>query len=365
MQNTSLLTNRIGQDQSQLIKVARVVCIIFMMTTHIWPGSDRILAASQPFAIEAFFVLVVDSLGRASVPLLSLISGLLIVHSFDRRHAIAVMKTKPATLLVPMIVWSIPVVLLLFVEQRVRGETGLAPDTLMEWLNSFFALTASPANGPLHFLREIFIMSCYAWLVLTIYRRSPKISYLVMFGIFLLEQMPSGFLLFRNQIATFYLVGMALALAGQARWTPGWPLVLSLLAFFIITSLFDLPTQTKDNFFAFRFFEHVPRIAMSLLMWRLAYELVMRNSRITGWLSWLEPHIFTIFCSHAITIKFFGGVAHVLKWSESDPWYILIFLVQIPICLIVGIIASKILTPLPWLRGKMTREKKAYPSGAI
>lgn len=357
MQKSHLLTSRIGQDQSQLIKVARVVCIIFMMTTHIWPGSDRILAASQPLPIEAFFVLIVDSLGRASVPLLSLISGLLIVHSFDRRSPLAVMKTKPATLLVPMIIWSIPVVLLLFVEEKVRRETGLAPNNAMEWLNAFFALTESPANGPLHFLREIFIMSCYACGVLAVYRRFPKAAYLLMAGIFLLEQIPGGFLLFRNQIATFYLAGMALALAGQARWTPGWPLVLGLLAFFMGVSYLDLATRTEDNFLAFRFFEHVPRIAMSLLMWRLSYEIVRRCGGFTNMLSWLEPHIFTIFCSHAITIKFIGGLAHVFQWSENDPWYILIFLMQIPICVIAGIIASKILTPFPWLRGKMTRAK--------
>lgn len=355
VQKINLLTSRIGQDQSQLIKVARVVCIIFMMTTHIWPGSDRILTASQPLPIEAFFILIVDSLGRASVPLLSLISGVLIVHSFDRRDAVSVMKTKPATLLVPMVVWSIPMVLLLFVEQRVRGETGLAPSHMMEWLNSFFALTQSPANGPLHFLREIFIMSCYAWLVLTVYRRFPKAAFGLMAGIFLLEQIPGGFLLFRNQIATFYLGGMALALAGQARWTPGWRLVLVLLAFFSGASYFDLAARTEDNFFAFRFFEHVPRIAMSLLMWRLAYEVVKRSAGFTNLLSRIEPHIFTIFCSHAITVKFFGGLAHVFQWSEGDPWYILIFLVQIPICVVVGIIASKLLTPVPWLRGKMTK----------
>jgi hypothetical protein len=66
----------VNQASSTTIKMARVLCIIFMTSTHAWPGSERMLSADAPAIAQAFYFLVVDVFGRASVPLLSLMSGL-------------------------------------------------------------------------------------------------------------------------------------------------------------------------------------------------------------------------------------------------------------------------------------------------
>ena len=348
---------RIGTEQSQLIKVARVVCIIFMMTTHVWPGSDRILAAETWPAQHLFFIIVVDLLGRAAVPLLSLISGLLFVHSVASRGTLSVLRTKPLTLLIPMVFWSVPMVALMFVERKLTGSASGWPETILDWANTLFSITSGPANGPLHFLREIFVMCCYASVILIVYRRSVLMALILMAAIFLIEQQPGGFIMFRSQIVTFFFFGMLLALAGQARWTPGWPLVLVLVLIAVTAYVLDFGAWAQGNHFMTRIAEHVPRIGMSFLMWRISYEIVRIGGRLMASLTFLEPHIFTIFCAHRIVAGFVGGFALYLGWSENDPYYLLLFLVQLPICIAAGYIASRILMPFPWLRGQTARNK--------
>ena len=67
------------RDLSDAIRIARVVCILSMVSVHVWPGATRVLAADTPFS--GFFQVMIEYLGRGSVPLLSLVSGYLLTIS--------------------------------------------------------------------------------------------------------------------------------------------------------------------------------------------------------------------------------------------------------------------------------------------
>ena len=302
-------------------------------------------------------MIVIEGLGRASVPLLSVISGILFVQSFVRRPATSILKAKVKTLIVPMVVWSVPMLALVLAESTLTGKPTLPLDNALDWINSLFALTSSPANIPLHFLRDVFLMAIYGCAILTVYRKSKVAGTILGVAIFLIEQIPGGFLLFRNQIATMYIFGLFLALLGHANWKPGWLLVTLLVGVMMAANTFDILETSPANNFFFRVSERVPRIAMSFLMWRIAYEIAVRPNCLRELCLGIEPHIFTIFCAHAILAACVGGAAQIFGVREDATYYPVIFIGQIIMFVVVGSILSRMLTPFPWLRGKARVER--------
>lgn len=340
----------IDESQSGTIKIARVLCIAFMMTTHAWPGSDRILAADVPAAFHVFYVIVVDSLGRASVPLLSVISGLLLFQSLQNTNAASVISGKIQTLIIPMVFWSLPLVVIMLVEPYVKNSPAPNLD-FMDWVNLFFAVTDGPANGPLHFFREIFIMSIYGAIVFWVWRINRIAATCTAIAIALLEQIPGGFLLFRNQIAAMYIFGFLLAGWGQARWKPKWALSAACLLFYVLFQLFAPTNPEEQGIIMQRFWEVAPRAAMAMVMWRISASLLEVHS-VGPKIMALEPHIFVIFCNHIIVVKFVALIALFLGWSELSEFYPFILMGQITLFIAVGFFLSLVLTPLPLLRGK-------------
>lgn len=354
---------RVGATQSATIKIARVLCIIFMTSTHAWPGSGRMLDADAPLFAQAFYWVVVDMFGRASVPLLSLMSGLLFVSSFYRRGTFSVIRGKFKTLIVPMVAWSIPMIAILFAEPLVTGAPALQWSG-MDWANALFSITASPANGPLHFFRDIFIMALYGCLILALFRWNRAAGVVLAVGIALLEQKAGGFLLFRNQIAFLYIAGLLLAVGGHVGWRPGWLVVSAGLICYALVWYAGLLEGEPRNLLEQRTAELVPRIAVSLLMWRLAFLLASRAKGLREALIRLEPHIFVVFCCHALLVKPFGLLALVFGWSENSAYHPLILLLQMATFIVAGVVLSQLLKPFPWLRGKTRRERDA-PAGDL
>lgn len=343
------------RDTSRSVAIARVVCILFMMTNHIWPGSERVLAAVDGPVETVFYDVVVDHLGRASVPLLSLFSGLLFVGTFARAGGpLPVLAGKFRSLIVPMALWSLPMLVLLHLKGIYLGQPFDWPDSLRDWGNALFAIRGFPANTPLLFLREIFVMCVLGAGVLLLWRRSPVAGVALALLILVLMHRPGGFILFRSFIGTAFFLGMGVALAGRANWAPSWPLVLGVLVLYLalfFSGLFAVrtgPAGISEGY--------TTRIAMCLLMWRVCRDMAEGKAEwLTGKVLALEPHIFIIFCTHAITAFFVGGLADVMGWHETDRAYVILFLGQIVLIVVAGVIASKLVRPFPILSGGRKR----------
>jgi hypothetical protein len=309
------------------------------------------LAADAPALAQAFYFLMIDVLGRASVPLLSLLSGVLLVASFHNRGSRSVLGSKVQTLIIPMIAWSLPMALILFAEPFVTGDPKLVWSGA-DWVNALFSVSASPANGPLHFFRDVFIMAIYGCLILTVFRLNKAAGIMLAVLVALVEQKTGGFLLFRNQIAIFFVAGMLLAMLGRANWHPSWRVVAAVMACLGLVWSIGLFDGQPQNLLQQRAAELLPRLAVSLLMWRLAYTNAERVDSLRQVLLRIEPHIFVVFCSHAIMVKPFGLLAAMLGLSETSAIQPLFLILQITVFVAVGIALSHILAPLPWLRGK-------------
>lgn len=312
------------------------------------------LAADAPAWAQLFYFLVIEVFGRASVPLLSLLSGVLLVVSFQRRSAGAILANKTQTLIIPMVAWSVPMAVILFAEPLMTG----APELMWsgaDWANAFFSVTNSPANGPLHFFRDVFIMAIYGCLILTVFKSNKAAGILLAVLVALVEQKAGGFLMLRNQIAVFFVAGMLLAMLGRANWHPSWRIVaaaMACLGFAWSMGLFDGQPQ---SLLQQRTAELLPRLAVSLLMWRLAFAVARRASGLRQLLLKIEPHIFVVFCSHAIMVKPFALLALLCGLSETSAFHPLFLLLQMTVFVVAGIMLSHLLAPVPWLRGKVWR----------
>jgi hypothetical protein len=318
----------LAPETSDAIRIARVLCIVSMVSVHVWPGATEVLAAESPF--HWLYLVVVEYLGRGSVPLLSIVSGVLLTVSARKGKPGSLVASKARSLLHPMVVWSALLLALLVAHAIASGDRGRLPHTTLGWINSVFALTAEPINVPLAFLRDVFVSVLIGLVALQINKRSFAACVVFLVAVAALEYTLHGVLLLRPQIFIFFAAGVLISLTGQTRFVPAIPLVVAALFADILVRRYlegDIGGYTN-------------RVAMSLFIWRCAIELSRRRNRLTDGIRALEPHIFVIFCSHMITVTFVAALGKALHLQPADPAFLLFWLGQFPAIILVGIAIS-------------------------
>lgn len=324
----------LNRDTSEAIRVARVLCILSMISVHFWPGATIVLHADVPGPIHAFYLVVIDYLGRGSVPLLSTVSGVLLTLSAARKDVpLTLLGSKARTFLLPMIVWSAVMLGLALTYAAVRGDVSELPVGPMGWVNALFALTAPPANVPLAFLRDVFVAAALGLLAIGIHRRSPVVAVLLLVAATLAETLTGGIVLLRPQILTFFSLGIFMSWGGVANFVPRWWLVLAMLTASIVT-LHVLPPVDGPLGEFLR--AYLNRIAMMLLMWRCAIAIVRDGGRAHRAIRQLEPLVFTIFCSHMVMVAFVAVLGKSLHLQVEDPVYPLVFVAQFPLAVLLA-----------------------------
>lgn len=121
---------------STTIKLCRVLCIFFMTYVHIHLFKDPELQSSAVYLTVTTFLR--DIMGRSSVPLLSVISGFLVVGYFGRKSLSSFYYGRMQVLIYPLLFWKIAGLLLIMVMDGWRTPT----------LNNFFPLTGHVAFLP-------------------------------------------------------------------------------------------------------------------------------------------------------------------------------------------------------------------------
>jgi hypothetical protein len=108
----------------------------------------------------------------------------------DRDFRLLIRK-RSAALLSPMIVWNLPLVLLLYVVQasgltsyQFNDSGQMYPFDLMHWINGVFAVTDFPIVGPMHFMRDLYLVSFLAPLMGWAIRKAPVSGLIVVLVIF-------------------------------------------------------------------------------------------------------------------------------------------------------------------------------------
>ena len=207
----------IDSELSLRIRIIRVVCIFFMMYVHVNPGLSG--EALGPFLAIGDNV-IVDFLGRASVPALSLISGFLMVHELQRRHFLRALRNRLRTLLMPMVVWNCIIILfsavifLLLQEKTTVYRELESVDAQKMVVGKLMALRSDGATTALNFLRDLFVCAALSPVLIYLVRRVGFVAVLAGWTVGL------GFgyepLVYRPAILMFYLFGVYCALDQRA-----------------------------------------------------------------------------------------------------------------------------------------------------
>lgn len=277
------------------IAACRVLCIVPVAYVHISMGEgDTLVGAAMQGVLR-------DLLGRSSVLLLSVVSGLLMVRVFSSRSWGAAAWGRVQGLLVPMVVWNGFALATMYALRRPMPQ---------DLVNAVFAVTNHGVTRPLTFLRDLFLISLATPLLVLAIRRlrlwvllplvlmggfvstkpwlahSQILSYFslgVGFGVLQLERLRLvGFV---GRLAPWLLAGLVLVSAAR-------PLTGEALAL-IDTNAFDALVRR-------------PVCASSF--WVLAMRVSEHEPSRRFIRTWLEPAIFAMFLSHALVLRGLRGL---------------------------------------------------------
>ena len=199
---------------SERIAILRYLMIVGIVWLHT-PPYVPLDAVGDAFGfIKAF---VQHGLFRLTVPTLTVISGFLLFGSGLDRRVRDLVRKKGRSLLVPLVLWNLPLVLALYLAQRVGSpehvfRVQLYPLTVPTFLDATFGLRSAPVNYPLNFLRDLLVLALLSPLFGLFLRQAPVIGLGIVAGVFLSGL--DGPLLLRDTMAINFYCGGLLAGCG-------------------------------------------------------------------------------------------------------------------------------------------------------
>lgn len=295
---------------SDRVKVARTLCIFFMMFVHVQTGiGDQVYDRDAGLFDMVYFVFS-RILGLSSVSLLGIISGYFIVSSLAKAGYGGLLQSKLKTLVVPLVAWNLLMLALLVVYGLLSGKWhDMPPFTAIGLADALLALTRWPLDVPLWFLRDLFMCVVLSPLLLAGLRRAPLLTFLALIaytafgdGLYLMQ---------RPQLLLLFATGMWLRIGGLSEAHQDRVATWLALAMVFMVALFiglrveriqlgDMNDQLRLTI------DTMLRLTMAGGIWLLTDAL--RTNRIGELLMKLEPYAFVLFCSHSILFTFAGIV---------------------------------------------------------
>lgn len=344
-----------------------------MMSVHISPGYNA--ANWSPDTIMHWVgALWVDVLGRSSVPTLSVISGFLIALQFGGEPFKDFAWKRFKVLYVPMLFWNFILATMVFLpaslfdlETRNYQLFFDAPLATVIFENFLF-LYGHPANVPIAFMRDLFICSLIAFLLLR-YAHWAIIPTLIL-SIFLWQTNAYGEVILRPSILTFVMAGVMLQSYVGHLTPPIYlrPLFFGLL-FIVIGHFWFGYLMPIEAILPSESWQFMLRLIVTVCM--LDFAGVVSRSNMFDWLKPNEPVAYLSYLSHSVIIlTIWEGLERVIGGVDS-PFYIIFFLTMPPLVFIATRWASPVIDKVPrWLqimtRGKATdRNEKTVGTQAV
>lgn len=195
---------------SNRIAMLRPLLIVAMVYTHL-RGVSSDMSDIAPGLFSHFNAFIIHGLGRGTVPTMSLIAGFLLFSMNLDLQAIKMFKKKFVTLVIPFFAFMLAYFVFAWVCEVAFGWTrfsSLISELGNNWANMLFGLNGYPANGPLHFVRDLIVFVLVAPIVGGIIRTVPVMG-LLGFSVIIGTNM-DGDLIFRGtSFLVFYIGGMA------------------------------------------------------------------------------------------------------------------------------------------------------------
>ncbi len=332
---------RISPSVSERIRLVRVLCILGVVYVHTPPyvhGVPGTLAG-----VDGLIWLIRETIGRTSVPLLSVISGYLAIRLAESRGWLRQMGRKVDTLVVPLLLWN-----LIALAKDFALSSGRAFPSLGQLPQELLGIAGFPHLTPLYFLRDVFV--CYALLPLfvALLRRAcwPTLALLLVNALMDFDRM-----LFTNShIPVFFAAGLAIGI-GAFRVQPllARERLLGVLALGLLALCVTTPFYAADGWASV--FGDRSRSAMLLverfcgvvLFWLLATWAAGRR-QLAERVMVFEPMIFFVFCAHPFIVGLGWMVIHALGGRFGDLAHLSFFVLAPLICLFPSLLAVLLLS---------------------
>ncbi len=267
---------------SQRIDLTRICMIVGIVYLHCPPYVP--IAEIGPGAFDFLKALVQDAMFRATVPVLTVISGYLYFRRFTAEQYVGTVQKKFMTLIVPMVVWNI----IIFADYKAVNimlpNVKIGHDIV--WWNAIFSLTDQPINYPTWFLRDLFALALVGVVFDQLLRRAALPGLLLVAAVFMLN-LDGKFLLNGSMAINFYMGGWIArsrvnVLALDRFWLPGLVAWVGLSALWVAARFEDLT------------FLH---LTMPYCIWPAMAAL--QRTRLAPRLLKLAPFSFAVFLLHA------------------------------------------------------------------
>lgn len=289
----------LATHESRMIDCTRVICISFMMFTHL-----KEYEGSSVYGGDLNFigVLTNDYLGRASVPALSLVSGYLLAIGLKKNRTLSAggfAQRKAKSILLPMLIWNMIYIGVVIAAYLAVGHSHriieiFRDGSTLDVINAFTALTDTPANFSLHFIRDFFVCQMLLFLLLR-WGGAARMPLLIAIAAYsTLGQLDP--LIAREMIVLFATLGALLALSESSLIALASSRPVQVVSVAMVCALASLGIKGMSSATSDPFTELFMRLAMSLTIIIVAYHLA--QFPIAAWFHRLAPIAFLTYLLH-------------------------------------------------------------------
>lgn len=292
----------IDWDIRQRIALLRFVMIFGVIVLHTPAYVPMSEVGNGWFELtKAYFQLAVF---RATVPVLTVISGFLLFGAALDREPARLLRKKGSTILIPFLFFNLallPFALGAEVFAGIELSSPLWPFDAATWLNAAFGISGSPINYPLNFLRDLLVLillaPLFGWML-----RNFAWPGLVLVGVVFFSNY-DGLLVRRDLMAVlFYVGGMAAVRGWNLRMLDRY--AIACLIAFLLACAGMVVFRIADTTYL--------RLVSPFLIWPAALLLV--GTAVGSWLVRMSKYSFFMFLAHApilmmtsVLYKRYGG----------------------------------------------------------
>lgn len=349
---------------SRAVAIARVICILGIVYVHAWTGlGGADLAASDHTAQGLLRWALSDLLGKAAVPLLSLVSGWLAASSLERRGGVSFVRGKVRTVLLPMVLWNAIAVALVSSAAAAGWIKGPTLSSGAWLLNELLCLFRPPdINVQSPFLRDLFV--CLLLAPALNRMRGAVLLAVAAAGLAYALAGPGFPLLLRPTILVFFVLGLLARRVDAARRVGSASLPLLAAPFLALAGLeIALATHPLPHPLPFAVqtgLDLAMRAAAALVFWAASWRIA--GSGFARVLLALEPYAFLLFCSHLIVMWLAGPAIGLVTGPLGSPLYPPFLLAQPALALAVSVALGRALERWsPGLAAVLTGGRLARP----
>jgi succinoglycan biosynthesis protein ExoH len=341
------------ENDSLAIKISRVICIFFVSYVHVNPSMDKWVdeVPAQLSIFGTIGTILLDVLGRASVPALSVLGGYLAVSAYSRRSNWWVYaKERWQTLIVPMITWNLVIIALSSIILAVTGvQTKVIQDiqpfeqlTPLLILDRLTGYNYGSAAVALDFLRDIFVCSLLLPLMFQLNKRLGAVGV----GIIWLTGLTVSFapIVMKPSIMMFFTIGVYLALQSD-QLIPSRETVIKLITVLFLALVLVYFTPVLSANYA----KNVPNIVFRLVITSCLLITAIALSRINAGrlIARLEPVAYLMFLSHTTIMLILWGIWQK-PFGNGLAWPYPIFFIAAPFITMIAVLGlHKVLKRMP------------------